>query len=130
VIAAAVLALAALLATQDAPPAAASAIIAALDAGDARAVQATLAQDAPIMDEHGQTPAPSTAVALTAFLQGCLRIETNWEVDADDPGRTALTLSWICASRGRTDTYVWLENGKVAFLQFGRLASPAEGGSH
>ena len=118
--------LTALLAMQEAAPAGASAILSALDARDSSAVQALLSGDAVIMDEHSGNPEPSTPAAFLDFLRGCERAGLAWDTDQENRERIALTISWICPSRGTTDTYVWTANGKVEFVQFGQIAPTSQ----
>lgn len=114
------------LAMQNAAPPLETAFIAALAAGDAPAAEAMLAEDATIMHEESGRPEPATAAAIAAFLRGC-EGTVLIDVESDEPGRDAFTIGWSCGARGQTDMLLWTADGRVAWVQLGRLVRPEAG---
>lgn len=101
-----------------------TAFMAALAAGDARAVETMLAEDVTIMHEESGRPEPSTGAAIAAFLNGC-QGSVQLEVPGDEPGHMAYTLGWSCGARGRADMLLWVRNGRVVWVQLFKLEPEA-----
>ena len=103
-------------------PAPAASLLTAVEAGDLAAARATLAPDAVIMDESSGRPVASSIEALAAHLRGCERSDTWTDVDAEDPSRAAVTISWTCPGRAATQAFVWTFGAGVVHIQFGMPA--------
>ena len=113
------------LAIQAAEPSVETAFMAALAAGDARAVEAMLAEDATIMHERSGPAEPSTGVAIAAFLRGC-EGEILFEVVGDGPGAMAYTTGWSCGARGQAQMLLWTQDRRVVWVQLFKLEPAME----
>jgi len=105
-----------------------AAFLTALAAGDGAAAQALLAPDATIMHDRSGQPEPSTIAALATFLRGC-EGRVQLVVPSEDPGRSAFNAIWTCGERGQAEMLLWLENGRIVWVQMMRLAPVTEGAS-
>lgn len=119
------LGLAALLAMQQAPPPDAVPVLAALDAGNAAAIQGLLSEDAVIVENPAGAGQESPPAAVTRFLQGCRRSDLTWDRD-QETRRIVLTIHWSCPGRGTAEMFVWLRDRRVEWIQFGRIISSSE----
>jgi len=111
---------AAFLLQSDRPPAAATRLLDAVEAGNIADARATLSSDVMIMSEEGEDEAKaSTLENFARFVRGCRRGEVTSEDDAEDPSRHAITVSWTCPSRGDGQAFVWTDSTGVVHIQFG-----------
>jgi hypothetical protein len=115
------LALAAFSAAVDAPPPV-SALLEAVRSGDLAAAQATLSEDAVIMDERSGEPVSSTLRAFVDAVRACEPGIVSAGRDEADPERAAATISWSCPSASRSESLVWTQGPRVVWIQFGMPA--------
>ena len=116
---------AALLVQADAPPAAATRLLDAVEAGNIANARATLSADVMIMSEEGEDEAKASTIENFArFVRGCRRGEVTTEDDAEDPSRHAITVAWTCPSRGDAQAFVWTDGTGVVHSQVGPAPAP------
>ena len=120
---------AAALASPESPPAAAIALLSALESGDLNAARATLAEDAMIADSSSGRGVESSITALSEYARGCARTDLTWEYDSHEPDRAAVTVTWRCPSRAPNQALVWTAGTRVVWVQFGLPAPETEDGA-
>lgn len=109
---------AATLAAQNTPPAAATAFLDVVAAGDLAAARAMLSDDAMIVDES-EGNAGSSLDIFAEHVRGCERTDLTWDVDQEDPARAASVVTWTCPSGMPAEAFIWTERAKVVAIQFG-----------
>src|SRR5947209_5754395 len=101
------------------PPAPASTFLSAVASEDLGAARGTFSDDVVIMDARGGHFADSSLAAFAAYVRGCARSALTWDVDADDPGRAAVSVAWTCPSRASAQAFIWTAGTRVVHIQFG-----------
>lgn len=99
-------------------PPAAAALLAAIAAGDLNAARGTLAPDVVIMRGIDTTPTGSSLEVFMGQVRGCARTQLQWETDAGDRSRTAVTVSWTCPPQRNVTAYIWTVGPRVVHIQF------------
>jgi hypothetical protein len=113
---------AAALAATSPQAAAADAFLAAAASGDLAAARAALGDHITIMDSRGAAPVESSLEAFADYARGCRAGDPAFELDPRERERAALTITWTCPSRAATQDMIWMQSGRVVWIQFG---SPA-----
>lgn len=103
----------------DAPPPAAVALLSAVESGDVNGARAVLAEEAMIADSSSGTGQESSLPALFDYGRGCTRSNLTWDHDPTEPENAVVSLTWSCPSRAPSQTVVWTEGARVAWVQFG-----------
>lgn len=107
----------------ESPPAAATAFVDAIEAGDAAAARTPLAPAVRLVDARGDDT-PPTLEALGAYVRGCERMEIAWRVIDDMPGHGDVALRYECPSRGAAHLFIRASEAQVLLVRWG---PPAEG---
>src|SRR5438067_1585466 len=95
------------------PPAPASTFLSAVASGDLGAARATFSDDVVIMDARGGHFVDASLDTFAVYVRGCERSELTWDVDADDPGRTAVSVTWTCPARANAQAFIWTAGTRV-----------------